>query len=38
MVNSDAYLPVNAISSAMCGLMLARKLVTPDQLRLRGVL
>jgi hypothetical protein len=38
MVNSDAYLPVNAISGAMCGLMLARKLVTPDQLRLRGVL
>ena len=38
MVNSDAFLPANAISSAMCGLMLARQLVTPDQLRQRGVL
>ncbi|MGO4917798.1 helix-turn-helix domain-containing protein [Pseudogemmobacter sp. W21_MBD1_M6] len=38
MVNSDRFLPANAISSAMCGLMLARKLVTPEQLRLRGVL
>ncbi|MGO4917755.1 helix-turn-helix domain-containing protein [Pseudogemmobacter sp. W21_MBD1_M6] len=38
MVNSDAFLPANAVSSAMCGLMLARKLVTPEQLRLRGVL
>ena len=38
MVNSDAFLPANAISSAMCELMLARQLVTPDQLRQRGVL
>ena len=38
MVNSDAFLPANAISSAICGLMLARQLVTPDQLRQRGVL
>ena len=38
MVNSDAFLPANAISSAMCELMLARQLVTPDKLRQRGVL
>ncbi|MBN8291901.1 helix-turn-helix domain-containing protein [Rhodobacter sp. NTK016B] len=36
-VNSDAYLPQNMISTAMCGLMLARGLVTPERLRMRGV-
>ncbi len=34
-VNSDAYLPNNMISSAMCGLMLARGLVTRERLLLR---
>ena len=37
-VNSDEYLPPNMISTAMCGLMLERGLVTPDRLRMRGVL
>jgi hypothetical protein len=37
-VNSDAYLPQNMISAAMCGLMLERGLVTPERLRMRGVL
>jgi hypothetical protein len=36
-VNSDAYLPPNMISAAICGLMLARGLVTPERLRQRGV-
>lgn len=36
-VNSDAYLPHNMISAAMCGLMLARNLVTPERLRMRGI-
>ena len=36
-VNSNAYLPQNMISAAMCGLMLARGLVTPERLRQRGV-
>jgi len=36
-VNSDEYLPASMISTAMCGLMLARGLVTPKQLRMRGV-
>jgi hypothetical protein len=36
-VNSDAYLPQNMISAAMCGLMLARGLVTPERLRMRGI-
>ena len=36
-VNSDEYLPQNMISAAMCGLMLARGLVTPERLRMRGV-
>jgi hypothetical protein len=36
-VNSDAYLPQNMISTAMCGLMLARGLVTPERLRMRGI-
>ena len=36
-VNSDAYLPQNMISAAMCGLMLARGLVTPERLRTRGI-
>lgn len=36
-VNSDAYLPPSMISTAMCDLMLARGLVTPERLRMRGV-
>lgn len=36
-VNSNGYLPQNMISDAMCGLMLARGLVTPERLRMRGV-
>ena len=36
-VNSDEYLPPNMISSAMCGLMLERGLVTTARLRMRGV-
>ena len=36
-VNSDEYLPNGMISNAMCKAMLARKLVTPDRLRQRGV-
>ena len=37
-VNSDEYLPPNMISAATCGLMLERGLVTPERLRMRGVL
>jgi hypothetical protein len=37
MVNADGYLPQNMISAAMCGLMLARRLVTPERLRMRGI-
>jgi hypothetical protein len=37
-VNSNEYLPQNMISAAMCGLMLERGLVTPERLRMRGVL
>ena len=36
-VNSDEYLPNSMISSAICGLMLVRGLVTPERLRMRGV-
>ncbi len=36
-VNSDEYLPNAMISTAICGLMLARGLVTPERLRMRGV-
>jgi hypothetical protein len=36
-VNSDEYMPNGMISSAMCGLMLVRGLVTPERLRMRGV-
>ena len=36
-VNSDEYLPPSMISAAICGLMLARGLVTPERLRMRGV-
>jgi hypothetical protein len=36
-VNSDEYLPANMISNAMCEAMLARRLVTADRLRQRGV-
>ena len=37
-VNSDEYLPASMISNAMCEAMLARKLVTTERLRARGVL
>ena len=37
-VNSDEYLPASMISTAMCEAMLARKLVTTERLRARGVL
>jgi hypothetical protein len=36
-VNSNAYLPPNMISAATCELMLARGLVTPERLRMRGI-
>ena len=36
-VNSDEYLPNGMISNAMCEAMLARRLVTADRLRQRGV-
>jgi len=36
-VNSDAYLPASMISNAMCEAMLARGMVTPERLRMRGV-
>lgn len=36
-VNSDRYLPVSAISNTMRDAMLARGLVTPERLRMRGV-
>ena len=38
MVNSDKYLPKNMISNRMCNAMLAHGLVTPERLRMRGVL
>ena len=38
MVNSDDYLPPSMISNRMCEVMLARGLVTPERLRMRGVL
>jgi len=38
MVNSDEYLPKNMISSGMSDAMLAHGLVTPERLRMRGVL
>lgn len=37
-VNSDEYLPNGMITSALCGLMLARGLVTPERLSQRVVL
>lgn len=37
MVNADGYLPVSAISNSIRDLMLARGLVTPERLRMRGV-
>jgi hypothetical protein len=37
-VNSDEYLPPSMISNAICEAMLARKLVTTDRLRQRGIL
>ncbi len=37
LVNSDKYLPPSAISNGMCDLMLAKGLVTPERLRMRGV-
>jgi len=36
-VNSDEYLPPSMISNAICEAMLARRLVTADRLRQRGV-
>jgi len=37
MVNSDRYLPTNAISNTIRDAMLSRGLVTPERLRARGV-
>jgi len=37
-VNSNEYLPASMISNAICEAMLARKLVTTDRLRQRGIL
>jgi len=37
LVNSDKYLPPSAITNTMRDLMLARGLVTPERLRMRGV-
>ncbi|WP_019956340.1 helix-turn-helix domain-containing protein [Yoonia vestfoldensis] len=37
-VNSEEYLPPSMISTAICEAMLARKLVTTDRLRQRGIL
>lgn len=37
LVNSDRYLPVSAFSNTMRDAMLARGLVTPERLRMRGV-
>ncbi|MFT4962527.1 MAG: hypothetical protein ACI92Z_003626 [Paracoccaceae bacterium] len=37
LVNSDKYLPARMISNVMRDTMLARGLVTPDRLRMRGV-
>jgi len=37
LVNSDRYLPVSTISNTTRDAMLARGLVTPERLRMRGV-
>jgi len=37
MVNSDRFLPANAISNTIRDAMLSRGLVTPERLRARGV-
>ena len=37
IVNSDRYLPSNAISNTLRDAMLSRGLVTPERLRARGV-
>ena len=37
LVNSDRYLPASMISNATRDAMLARGLVTPERLRMRGV-
>ena len=37
MVNADGYLPQSVISNTIRDAMLARGLVTPERLRLRGV-
>ncbi len=37
MVNSDRYLPANAISNTIRDAMLSRGLVTSERLRARGV-
>ncbi len=38
LVNSDRFLPANMIGNVMRDAMLAKGLVTPEQLRMRGVL
>ncbi len=38
LVNADSYLPIISITNTMRDAMLARQLVTPERLRLRGVL
>ena len=37
LVNSDRYLPANTINNTLRDAMLARSLVTPERLRMRGV-
>jgi len=37
LVNSDKYLPPSAVSNTMRDLLLAKRLVTPERLRMRGV-
>jgi hypothetical protein len=37
LINANGYLPVSAISNTMRDAMLARRLVTPERLRERGV-
>ncbi|MDP4032957.1 MAG: hypothetical protein Q8P60_08935 [Pseudorhodobacter sp.] len=37
LVNSDGFLPANMISNTIRDGLLARGLVTPERLRLRGV-
>jgi len=37
LVNSDRFLPTNAIGNVLRDAMLAKGLVTTEQLRMRGV-